>query len=568
MKHILTAVLILFAFTDQAELFAQGGRGGRQPQVRGGGRFGGPGDADEQPAGTAVIRGRILTADTGTPVRRAQVRAAMVNNRDTRLVTTDEQGNFEFRDLSGGRWNVTASKAGFVTMRFGQRRSFEAGRPIEVDDAEIMERVNFSLPRGAAINGRLLDEFGDPMARARVQALRYQLVQGTRRLAPTGVTAQTDDTGAFRLWGLMPGEYYVSVVLRALPVDEPRDAISYAPTYYPGTGSVTEAQPVSLDVGGEASVSFALMPVRAVRVSGRVLTSTGYPLSGGIVTLGAADPTGAPVAFGVNGRVAQDGTFAIPNVAPGSYKLTALSGNPRNATADSERGSTPISVAGEDLTGITVITSRGAVLTGTVGAEWGSSAQPPVRGLQVTAQPVPFERGLRARPARVDADGTFTLTNLFGPSRIRVTGLSREWIVEAIVVAGSNVTDTPYDFQPNEVIERAEIVLTDRITEVSGTVVDGDGMPAADYTVVVFPEDATKWPPPSRYVKSARPDQQGLIKIVGLPPDDRYLAVAVDYLEEGGAADPEFLDLIKNRATRFSLEDGASATVDLTLVEW
>ena len=366
----------------------------------------------------------------------------------------------------------------------------------------------------------------------------------------------------------MPGEYYVSAVLRALPVDEPRDAISYAPTYYPGTGSVTEAQPVSLDVGGEASVSFALMPVRAVRVSGRVLTSTGYPLSGGIVTLGAADPTGAPVAFGVNGRVAQDGTFAIPNVAPGSYKLTALSGNPRNATADSERGSTPISVAGEDLTGITVITSRGAVLTGTVGAEWGSSAQPPVRGLQVTAQPVPFERGLRARPARVDADGTFTLTNLFGPSRILVTGLSREWIVEAIVVAGSNVTDTPYDFQPNEVIERAEIVLTDRITEVSGTVVDGDGMPAADYTVVVFPEDATKWSPPSRYVKSARPDQQGLIKIVGLPPDDRYLAVAVDYLEEGGAADPEFLDLIKNRATRFSLEDGASATVDLTLVEW
>ena len=70
-------------------------------------------------------------------------------------------------------------------------------------------------------------------------------------------------------------------------------------------------------------------------------------------------------------------------------------------------------------------------------------------------------------------------------------------------------------------------------------------MPAADYTVVVFPEDATKWSPPSRYVKSARPDQQGLIKIVGLPPDDRYLAVAVDYLEEGGAADPEFLDLIK-----------------------
>ena len=166
MKHVLTTVLLLLAFTDPAGLFAQGDRGDFPPQGRGGGRFGGPvRDARERPAGTSIIRGRILTADTGTPVRRAQVRAVSANSRDTRLVTTDEQGNFEFRDLPGGRWDVTASKAGFVTMRFGQRRPFEGGRPIEVADAQVMERVDFSLPRGAAIIGRLLDEFGDPVTR-------------------------------------------------------------------------------------------------------------------------------------------------------------------------------------------------------------------------------------------------------------------------------------------------------------------------------------------------------------------------------------------------------------------
>jgi hypothetical protein len=68
-------------------------------------------------------------------------------------------------------------------------------------------------------------------------------------------------------------------------------------------------------------------------------------------------------------------------------------------------------------------------------------------------------------------------------------------------------------------------------------------------------------------VKSARPDQQGLVKILGLPPGDHYLAVAVDYLEEGGAADPRFLALIKSRATRFSLGADASTTIDLRLVE-
>lgn len=174
-------MLFLFALSDQSEVLAQGGRGGIPPQGRGGGRFGPARDARERPAGTAVIRGQVLTADTGTPVRRAQVRAVAADNRDSRLVTTDEQGAFELRDLPGGRWDVTASKAGFVTMSFSQRRPFEAGRPIEIADTQIMERVNLLLPRGAAITGRLLDEFGDPVARARVQTLRYQLVQGGRR---------------------------------------------------------------------------------------------------------------------------------------------------------------------------------------------------------------------------------------------------------------------------------------------------------------------------------------------------------------------------------------------------
>ena len=573
MKYLLTVALFLFIIGLPADVCAQAGPGGLGPQGRGGGRQaggqqGGERGAVETPSGTAIIRGRVLAADTGAPVRRAQVRAVAAGRRGNRLVTTDEQGAFELRDLPGGRWNVTASKAGFVTMSFGQRRPFEAGRPIEIADAQVMERVDLVLPRGAAITGRLLDEFGDPVARARVQAQRYQLVQGTRRLTPVGIRAQSDDTGAFRLYGLMPGEYYVSAVLRALRVDDPDDTMSYAPTYYPGTGSVTEAQPVSLDVGAEASISFALMPVVTARITGSVLSSTGAPLSNARVILTAADSPGMPAAaFGSGGRVQEDGTFTLVNVAPGSYTLIALSGAGRNAAADSERGFSPITVAGEDFTGVMVITSRGATLTGTVSGGWGTTEQPPTNRVQIAAQPVPFDPTLRSRPARVDADGTFTLTNLFGPNMLRVNGLTSEWMVEAILVAGSDVTDTPFDFRPNQAIENAEIVLTDRVTQVSGTVKERNGTPSTDFTLVVFPEDDTKWTPLSRFVRSARPDQQGLVKILGLPPDNRYLAIAVDYVEEGGAGDPAFLNGIKGRASRFSLDKGASVTVDLTLVE-
>jgi hypothetical protein len=100
----------------------------------------------------------------------------------------------------------------------------------------------------------------------------------------------------------MPGEYYVSALLRALPVDDPADTTSYAPTYYPGTGSVTEAEPVSLDVAAEASISFALMPVVTARITESVLSSTGAPLSNARVILTATDSTGGPsAAFGAGG---------------------------------------------------------------------------------------------------------------------------------------------------------------------------------------------------------------------------------------------------------------------------
>src|SRR6185295_5387864 len=250
--------LALVALVPSSALVAQGGQrqGGGAGGGAQGGAFGqggggrnqlpprdqtGPNVTGDQTAGTAVIRGRVVSADSGTPVRRAQVRAQSGELRANRLVNTDSQGRFEFKDLPAGRWTLTASKAGYMTLRYGQKRSFEAGSPIEVADGQVMERADFSLPKGAAIVGRIFDEFGDPVANARLQVLRYQMVQGERRLTPAGGGAQSDDTGAYRIYGLAPGDYYVSATLRAGVgpfLDDNNDTTSYAATYYPGTGSV------------------------------------------------------------------------------------------------------------------------------------------------------------------------------------------------------------------------------------------------------------------------------------------------------------------------------------------
>lgn len=580
-NSLLTVVVLVAAFAGPTAFFAQA-PGPAAPQGRGGAQIQRPPrDVRERVVGTAVVRGRVQTADSGAPIRRAQIRAVSPGSRETRLVTTDAEGRFELRDLPAGRWDLTASKGGYVTMRYGQRRPFEAGRPIEVADGQIMQQVNFGLPRGAVIAGRVLDEFGDPVAGARVQALRYQLSQGTRRLTPTGMFAQTDDTGGFRLYGLMPGEYYVSALLRALPADDTADSTGYAPTYYPGTGSVTEAQPVALGVSEEASIAFALLAVRTARVSGSVVTSTGLPLSNGIVMLLAPDAVGgAPMAFGAGNRIRADGSFVLPNVAPGAYTLMATSGGPGGrgggGGGEIEMGTLPVTVAGDDVTGVTVVTGRGATITGAIVAAQGSSATLARGALQVTAQmaggalggfPGLGGGGGGFGGRNVAEDGTFTLTNLFGSRLVRLNGLSQEWMLESVIVDGRDVTDRPVEFAPNEDITGARIVVTDRVTEVSGSVTAADGKSSSrDFTVIVFPDDEARWAAPSRYVRSARPDQQGLFKIRALPPHDRYLAVAVDYLEQGEETDAELLASLKGQAAAFRLRPGDTATVSLKLV--
>jgi len=601
-------ILVVMASLPSSDLVAQGRQGGAGAGAQGGafGQAGrgqlptrdatGGSPGGDQAAGTAVIRGRVVSADNGTPIRRAQVRAQAGELRANRLVSTDAQGRFEFKDLPAGRWNLTASKAGYMTLRYGQKRSFEAGSPIEIADAQVMERADFALPRGAAITGRIFDEYGDAVANARVQVLRYQTVQGQRRLTPAGGGDQTDDTGSYRIYGLAPGDYYISATLRGdngpFFDDNNNDTTSYAATYYPGSGNVAEAQRVTLGVGQEQpNVNFALQPVRTVKITGTALNSMGTALSNGMVTLMPADgvggPGGGPAIFafgGGNGRVRPDGSFSIANVAPGNYTLMAVAGpgggrgggfairvgGPGGGGFDEiEMATLPLTVGNEDVTGLTVVAPRGASLSGNVVAAEGSVAKLSTNQIQIVAQGAngQFLPGpLGNRPTRVEPDGTFVLTGLTGQKFIRVNGLPQEWTLKAVIFNGVDVTDSALEFRGTAENTGLQIIVTDKVSDLNGKVTTAKGDITRDYTVVVFPDDPVKWVFPSRYVKTARADQQGQFRIKALPPEDRYLAVAVDYLEDGEGTDPQFLEQMKSRATRFTIGDGEAKSLDLKIV--
>src|SRR5262249_27905753 len=134
--------------------------------------------------------------------------------REGRSTTTGPDGLYEFKELPASRYTVTVSKGSYVTLAYGQTRPMQQGRPIELGENQALDKVDVALPRGAVITGRVIDEFGEPVADANVMPMQQRFLPGGRRLTPMGRNSSTNDAGEFRIFGLAPGQYYVGVSVR------------------------------------------------------------------------------------------------------------------------------------------------------------------------------------------------------------------------------------------------------------------------------------------------------------------------------------------------------------------
>jgi hypothetical protein len=168
---------------------------------------------------------------------------------------------------------------------------------------------------------------------------------------------------------------------------------------------------------------------------------------------------------------------------------------------------------------------------------------------------------MSAGPPVVRDDWSFELHGLRGRGFIRAGSLN-DWQIKRLLREGVDMTDTPLDFGSD--IDELEIELTQRVTTVSGGVADDHGVAVLDATIVVFAHDPGKWGPQSRFIQSARPDQQGRYTIKALPPG-QYVAIAVEYLQPGEERDPDLLDKWRQGATRFTLSEGETHALDLKL---
>jgi protocatechuate 3,4-dioxygenase beta subunit len=508
-----------------------------------------------------------VAADTGEPLARAEVVLTGGGTAVRRAVSTDRQGRYEFEEVPAGRYTLQASKPPYVTRHFGQVRPRELGTPVIVADGQRLEQLDFSLQRGSVLTGRVTDEFGQPLVLAQVQAQRYgYTADGQQTLIAAG-GASTDDRGQFRIFGLDPGAYFLSAGLSGVEsigagARASDTADTYPMTFYPGTINPNEAQAITLAAGEETAVDLSLLAARLARITGAVVNSSGEAAAGVFVTLRSRTNSHLPISNGFD-LAAGDGTFALSNVPPGEYVVQARSQPIPGRSV--EYGSAPATVEAGDVT-VRITTSPGATISGQLIFDGRSSKVGlpfPVRVLPVPVEPDRASLGLNDVNGVVADDGRFTITDATGEVFF-VAAAPPGWTVRDVTLDGEDITYTPYDLSGKSTISGLRIVITDRLTKISGRVADEQGQPVNDYVVVMQPAGSMERGAPRFFIHVVRPDQDGRFRLEGAPPA-RYVATAVESLEDGRQFVPEFQESLRQSGREIEVSAGGSVEVSLEL---
>jgi hypothetical protein len=284
----------------------------------------------------------------------------------------------------------------------------------------------------------------------------------------------------------------------------------------------------------------------------------------------------------LTGRLQADATFSITSVPPGHYIAIARS---RGRNGEPRVGSQQVVVNGENIGGITLALQPGVTVSGNITVESSGTPAPAdysvfridapeVNPLPLGAGPGggrgggPLGGGPLGGGGRSEKNGTFQVPNLMpGLHYLRVSGGGQGqgqagWTVKSIMLGAQDVTDTPIELKPGQNVDNVTVVLSDRASDLSGTVRDARSNGMAALTVIAFSTDPQHWRPQSRRIVTARTDQSGAFRLRNIPPGD-YLVIAVDDVEQGEWFDPAYLEKVRPGAAKVSVSEGEKKTQDL-----
>jgi protocatechuate 3,4-dioxygenase beta subunit len=508
----------------------------------------------------AVVEGRVVEMNSPRPVPGATVQALGAD--ETAETQTDAQGRYVLR-LKPGSYTVAARAPGFVVGYFGQDSAAQTGFGAQVvaRGGSTVTGIDVRLQSAGSISGRILDGKGRGLAGVEVELVRGSGLPGLSRPGAVGFALTAED-GSYRMTDVGPGDYYVrAYVGRGGP--EAGGGVAYVSTFYPGVPVMAEGQPLRIYAGQELlDIEFALAVVRKFVVSGVLADPTGGPVAGLVVRLHSMGATGIDATTATaDGR----GRFSFRDIVSGSYFVSVSV--PRGKGPPMPGGLwasvTRELVVDDDITDLELRAAALGRVSGRIVRDIGATASLDFSNTGVSfVRPQPgggsfsidgFGRG----PVSENSLGEFEVAG--GPVFVEVKAPSG-WMVKAVLVDGGDVSEGPVDFGGGR--HELEVILTDRISSVSGVVVDRNGRPLPNYSVVIFPREAHRWHRSTRFVQEARTDNSGQFVFDTAPPGV-YLAVAVPALPRGALPilAPEMLEHLRGPGEEIRVGDGQRLSV-------
>jgi protocatechuate 3,4-dioxygenase beta subunit len=355
-----------------------------------------------------IVVGRVIDKEEGTGLVAAVELRPVGDDQAPRYARTRDDGEFRIEGVPTGRWIADAFAPGYTSPGGVE---LEAGNGVP----------ELALVRGGAIEGRVLDGDGHPVAGASVRAL-------TAGPTPLEISAQVDADKLRRFSGRTAAPETDSSSTFADPQFLARGELGVM------LGPIPPIPPPGAEPARPAAVVDPSSPIASLQ--------------------GDPPPLAVDAARASIWVTGPDGRYRVRGLPKGKLTVLAVAGGL------AEAHSKPVTLgAGEVVTGIDIVLTPGTYLVGKVTDQHGA----PVVGAEVSAQP---ELGTPVEGFS-DGDGLYRIGPLVGTVELRASAFGH--------VDAHKSVELGKDPEHHEdiVLEVADAVLAGTVDDTSGAPVAG-----------------------------------------------------------------------------------------------
>jgi len=355
-------------------------------------------------SGKVTIKGKPAA---GVTVLANELRQGMSSNMRPYRARTDQTGSYRITNIPAGTYEVSPITPALVPTNLPDS--------VVISEGEQLENIDLSLVPGGVITGKITDSEGEPIIGEPVSIMPIDEQLQSRfsstllsRLHSAGNS--TDDRGVYRVFGLPPGKYKVSVGSSESGSRSSREY--YKKTFYPSASDAAKATVIEVTEGSERNqVDIVLgRPVRTFRVVGRVVDETGRPMPNVEYGVGQRIDYGDSGSGSSSSRSGEatnaNGEFRLENVTPGRYTIFTVAPEGSDVPA----ASVSFEVVDRDLTDLLIKLIKGSSLSGVVVLDGNERPLTMLSRLRIWAAVESTDSTFTNHPSsRVGEDGTFRI---------------------------------------------------------------------------------------------------------------------------------------------------------------